>query len=370
MKRILGPAMLPCLLLMTAAIVRADTLYVSSLGTDEVLRYDPATGAFIDTFIPAAANGGLDAPHAILEREDDVLVASFGTHEVLRYDRESGAFLGALIGPATGAHLVNPVYIAQGPDGRLYISSQGPPGQPVPGADTDQIQRYEQNGDFVDAFVPTASGGLDGPSGFAFGPDDRLYVAGRYSANVIAYDAATGAFDEVLADATDGLGAGNTFGLNFGGNDDFYVASNNAVRRYDLDTGTFIATIPLGFPIGIEPGPDGDVFAATSNNLRSIDADTNAASPPFLGAGGVIDVLNFFHFARDPVPGDCDDDGDVDLDDFGAFQACMSGPTVPLTPGCEHKDFDLDGDIDQSDFGIFQRCISGPGIPSAPNCAD
>lgn len=31
---------------------------------------------------------------------------------------------------------------------------------------------------------------------------------------------------------------------------------------------------------------------------------------------------------------DLDSDGDVDLDDMGILQRCMSGPTVPKRPGC------------------------------------
>ncbi len=71
----------------------------------------------------------------------------------------------------------------------------------------------------------------------------------------------------------------------------------------------------------------------------------------------------------DFVAPDFDHDCDVDLDDFGAFQACASGSAVPVTPGCEDKDFDGDGDGDQADFGILQVCLSGAGIPADPGCA-
>jgi hypothetical protein len=54
------------------------------------------------------------------------------------------------------------------------------------------------------------------------------------------------------------------------------------------------------------------------------------------------------------VPGDCDDDGDVDLDDFTNFTACLLGPDAGLDPGCACFDFDGDGDIDLLDFAGFQ----------------
>jgi hypothetical protein len=68
------------------------------------------------------------------------------------------------------------------------------------------------------------------------------------------------------------------------------------------------------------------------------------------------------------VPGDDDRDGDVDQDDVNAFKLCVSGPAVPLTPGCEGKDHDGDSDVDQSDFAALQGCLSGAGIPADPGC--
>ena len=63
-------------------------------------------------------------------------------------------------------------------------------------------------------------------------------------------------------------------------------------------------------------------------------------------------------------------DGDVDQEDFGYFQACLSGPDVQLVPGCEGADLDSDGDAHQDDFGVCQACMSGANIPADPNCAN
>lgn len=274
-----------------AGSARGADVLVSSLGTDEVLRYDAASGAYLGVFV-SAASGGLDQPHAILERCDDVLVASFGTDNILRYDRITGAFLDEWAGAASG--LDAPTYMLYGPDGNVYVSSQ----------ESDEILRYAFDGTFIDAFVTAGSGGLDGPSGFGFGPDGRLYVAGRYSANVLAYDGATGAFAEVMADGGDGLTSGDTFGLVFGDNDDLYFVSNSSVYRYDLDTSAVLTTIPLGSPIGLEAGSVGGVYVATANNLRRIDTADDSIGAPLL-SGGSISTLNFFRFpSSDPAP-DC-----------------------------------------------------------------
>jgi hypothetical protein len=58
---------------------------------------------------------------------------------------------------------------------------------------------------------------------------------------------------------------------------------------------------------------------------------------------------------------DFDGDGDVDLSDFSAFQACFNGPNRSPAGGCiRDADFDNDADVDLSYFGIFQSCFNGP----------
>ncbi len=70
------------------------------------------------------------------------------------------------------------------------------------------------------------------------------------------------------------------------------------------------------------------------------------------------------------VPGDFDGDGDVDQEDFGHFQACLTGAGIPQNdPACADAKLDEDVDVDQYDFGIFEDCMSGPAVPGDPNCA-
>lgn len=68
------------------------------------------------------------------------------------------------------------------------------------------------------------------------------------------------------------------------------------------------------------------------------------------GAGVTINV--------GPLPGDIDDDGDVDLDDYVLSAAAMSGPTAPTA----EPDADLDGDndCDLADFAVFADHFTGP----------
>jgi hypothetical protein len=72
-----------------------------------------------------------------------------------------------------------------------------------------------------------------------------------------------------------------------------------------------------------------------------------------------------------PVPGDLDNDRDVDRDDFLVFLSCATGAEVrPYAGGCAGADLDEDGDVDPSDFGRWQRCQYGPGIEPPGECAD
>ncbi len=57
------------------------------------------------------------------------------------------------------------------------------------------------------------------------------------------------------------------------------------------------------------------------------------------------------------LPGDTDDDGDVDADDYVRFAACFAGPGAEIAPACDpcvDVDLDDDGDADLVDFAILQ----------------
>ena len=69
--------------------------------------------------------------------------------------------------------------------------------------------------------------------------------------------------------------------------------------------------------------------------------------------------VNTIMFAGD---GDFDDDGDVDLVDFAAFQACFDpAPTGLLEAECDTGDMNADDVVDLDDFTEFQARMLGPG---------
>lgn len=68
-------------------------------------------------------------------------------------------------------------------------------------------------------------------------------------------------------------------------------------------------------------------------------------------------------------PGDCNDDGDLDLSDFVGLQTCFTGPIGPSHPPgypfdagscCPAFDFDIDGDIDLRDYQSFLLALTEP----------
>jgi hypothetical protein len=70
-----------------------------------------------------------------------------------------------------------------------------------------------------------------------------------------------------------------------------------------------------------------------------------------------------------PIPCDFDGDGDVDQEDFGFFQACMTGHSTPqLDPACAAAKLDDDEDVDSDDFELCSRCFTGPSILGSPFC--
>ena len=73
--------------------------------------------------------------------------------------------------------------------------------------------------------------------------------------------------------------------------------------------------------------------------------------------GGTYALTGGFWFGQ--VPGDCNYDGNVDLDDFVGFEPCLLGPGGGLGANCECFDMDDNGDVDLSDFAEFQVAFTG-----------
>jgi hypothetical protein len=128
-----------------------------------VLRYHGATGAFLDTSVPAGS-GGLEIPWGLVFGPDGNLDVA-GRNAVRRYNGDTGAFIDAFVLENGG--LKDPHGLVFGPDGDLYVTS----GPWYFGPDADAVRRYNgSTGAFIEVFVPMWSGGLYVPLELAFIP--------------------------------------------------------------------------------------------------------------------------------------------------------------------------------------------------------
>jgi DNA-binding beta-propeller fold protein YncE len=214
-------------------------LYVCAEEVDRILRIDPATLAIVDAFVrddpltPADENGPLDGPtSATFGPDGDLFVASFETDQVLRYDGASGAYegifvtanLGGLNGPDAGTKF--------GPDGFLY----------VPSFFNDRVLRYDFTGAFVDEFVSFREGDLRRPRDMVFHHGHWYVASSGAPGRILRFDA-EGVFVDQFASVR------QPYSLAFHPHDgDLYVISllDVAVYRFDRDSGALRDTVVTG----------------------------------------------------------------------------------------------------------------------------
>jgi outer membrane protein assembly factor BamB len=209
-------------------------LYVASQNNDQVLRYNVATGAFVDIFV-TAGSGGLDVPVGLdFGPDGNLYVASASGNSVLRYDGGTGAYIDTFVPNGSGLNI--PTGILFGPDDNLYVCSHS----------SDKVLRFDgTTGATMGDFVAAGSGGLDSPRGLTFGPDGNLYVAEEINDSVRRYNGKTGAFIDIfVAGGSGGLDRAND--VAFGPDGLLYVASfnNNKLLCFDGANGAFLYELP------------------------------------------------------------------------------------------------------------------------------
>jgi streptogramin lyase len=322
-------------------------LFVSSPGTHNILRYDERTGDFLDEFIPAGS-GGLGRTEGLVFGPDgNLYVCSAVPDSILRYDGITGAplpspgntdatFVPSGSGGLTfGGSSTVGAWLIFGPDGNLYVTT----------ADSKVLRFNGTTGEFIDAFVPAGSGGLQGPRGLVFGPDGNLYVNGSDPSpgSVLRYDGTMGTFLDVFVPAGSNPfgdnGSGKPRGLVFGPDGNLYVSNYNSVLRYDGTTGVFIDAFVSqgsgGLYSGTGPlfGPDGNLYVRSTDPsfgpgaVLRYDGTNGAFIDQFVpyGSGGLQGNKGFAFRYTDPttlayVPGSR----------FHITAASTAGPSMPF----------------------------------------
>jgi len=111
---------------------------------------------------------------------------------------------------------------------------------------------------------------------------------------------------------------------------------------------------PAGYELVRHTVDSGGGMSATGGalELSGTVGQPDAGVKPMEGGG--FELTGGFWFRL--VPGDCNEDGGVNLFDCGDFEVCMAGPSIgPGDAPCPCFDLDADNDVDLADFAEFQR---------------
>jgi len=224
----------------------------------------------------------------------------------------------------------------------------------------------------VTPFVADAAGdggtGQDWVQAWVAHDSTRLYVRlQRTSSSVPWSNLGYWGLIDTDRDATTGLKVTAAVGAEFNTGGNAVINSWNSAGGH---TGTIaFAAVAEALPTTVELSVSREAIGNPSR-FRVVFVGENSGDYYPNGAGS----HESFVYATIPCPvpfADADDDGDVDQDDFAAWQRCYNNGTQPLTEECRCFDRDFgqgDGDVDADDLAAFLECGSGPGIPADPGC--
>jgi hypothetical protein len=163
---------------------------VASRDTGAVLRFNPTTGAFLDTFVSSGSGGLVQTEELLFGPDGNLYVTEFSGNRVLRYSGATGDFLGVF---ATSESVAATRGMAFGADGNLYVSGNA----------SDNVVRFDGR---TGAFLGVFASGISGANGIAFGLDGNLYVASEFGNVIVRVDGTTGSFIDNFASVTGPIG--------------------------------------------------------------------------------------------------------------------------------------------------------------------
>jgi sugar lactone lactonase YvrE len=262
------------------AVSPDDTLYITDTFNNRILEIDAQghTSATKENVPPAGV---------AVDSDGTLYVTNARDNQVLKIDKK-GAF-GILVGsndnvrgsssesgPVIQTRLNNPLGVAVGPRGTVYIADTG----------NNRILKIDKTGGRIDTFAgsPDGTAGrsgdrglatqarLDHPSGVAVDPDGTVYIADTNNGVVRKVDA-TGRIDSLP-----NLGPGPPLAVAVGPHGVLYTTTATSQITKD---GGLASQVQLNDPLGVAVGRDGTVYIAdTANNqIQRIDRNGNIDTP-------------------------------------------------------------------------------------------
>ncbi|MBK9128660.1 MAG: dockerin type I repeat-containing protein [Phycisphaerales bacterium] len=335
-----------------------------------VLANATSVRVYADGFEIGQINPGgaavVDVPVAPLQALDSITAKQFtsttgsGPSNAIEVGRKNGAVLLTLGVRETGdAGPLGSLGGTTGPIewiGAATTSGGAPQGKPISPSNNWQTVTFDPAADPILSFL-NGNGVIDGTRGtlehlaIASNSGSPLRSSGTYRVfidNVVNVGAGPGGTDFVLSDFesfddnTEVLFQEPTFS----------GTTNANLLAAPSDSGVSSAYGNPGKSIELV------WFFRDSGSGRWVRLTTFAAGQMQLG-NPVIDLtrpirMDVLLLVECMDKGDFDNDGDVDINDFDAFVACLAGPEIPTAPGCNCGDFDNDGRIDLFDFAEFQ----------------
>ncbi|TWU08136.1 LamG-like jellyroll fold domain-containing protein [Stieleria varia] len=240
-------------------VMPSGNYLVSGVDSGNIVEFQP-DGTLVGDFV-AASDPSLSGPGGLAFGPDgNLYVADYGASKVVRFDGATGTFIDDFV--ASG--LTSPLGLEFGPDGDLYVANRGSAG----------VLRYDGTTGVLDSGFNVAS--ISGAEDLTFGPDGNLYVGS--TSGVIRVDATTGATSTFIANGTGGLllATGVEFGPD--GNLYVADQNADTIRRYDGTTGAYIDDYATGIdgPAYIEFTADHRVTVVSSNQSPTIATNTGA----------------------------------------------------------------------------------------------
>lgn len=172
------------------AVGNDGSVFVADGNVNVLQRFDAVNAATRDAGVFGQAEFYTQVPRALDASVPGTLWSLDSGGGLVEIDANSGMVRRRLelLGP--GAPALDPVAMAVGPDGQVYVAD----------GLFDRVLRVDVARDgSLQTHVAVGAGGLSRPSAIAFDPQGRMYVSSAGNDRILRYDGATGAFLDVFS---------------------------------------------------------------------------------------------------------------------------------------------------------------------------